>query len=150
MILAAVLVLLLCAESGVRYYLVKRDLGSLELSIRGMYKEIFPTRKKPVDEVSELRSEIRKLEGAKTSSNVLKVLKDLAGLKGDEVGGFYETEVNGAEIRLKGDARSFQAANDFKARAAQVFEGAEVSEIKSRPDGSVTFNFLGRVKGGAQ
>jgi general secretion pathway protein L len=149
-ILAVALVLLIFAESGVRFYLVKRDLASLDLSIKGIYKEIFPTRKKPVDEVSELRSEIKRLEGAKTSSNVMKLLKDLAEVKGDDVGGIYETEVDGSEVRLKGDAKSFQAANDFKAHAAKLFEGAEVSEIKSRPDGSVTFNFHGKMKGVAQ
>jgi len=147
MILAGALLLLVFAESGVRYSLVKRDLASLELSIGGIYKEVFPTRKKPVDEVAELRAEIKRLEGAKTSSNVLKLLKDLAQVKGDDVNGFYETEVDGTELRLKGDARSFQAANDFKGRAAQLFDGAEVSEIKSRPDGSVTFNFHGKMKG---
>jgi general secretion pathway protein L len=150
MILAAAVVLLVFAESGARYYLAKRDLTSLDLSIRGIYKEIFPARKKPVDEVSELRAEIKRLEGAKTSSNVLKLLKDLAEVKGDDVGGIYETEVDGVEVRLKGDAKSFQAANDFKGRAAKLFDGAEVSEIKSRPDGSVTFNFHGKMKGVAQ
>jgi general secretion pathway protein L len=140
-------VLLLFVESGVRYYLVKRDLASLELSIKGIYKEVFPTRSKAVDEVSELRAEIKKLESAKTSSNVLKLLKDLAMIKGDDVGGIYETEVDGPEVRLKGDARSFQAVNDFKVRASKILDQAEVSEIKSRPDGSVTFNFRGKMKG---
>ena len=147
MILAAAVVLLVFAESGVRYYLVQRDLASLELSIREICKGIFPTRKKPVDEVSELRSEIKRLEGAKTSSNVLKFLKEIAEVKGDDVGGIYETEIDGLEVRLKGDAASFQAANDFKGRAAQLVDGAEVSEIKSRTDGSVTFTFRGKMKG---
>jgi len=146
MILAAVLVLLVFAESGVRYYLVQRDLASLNHSISGIYKEIFPGRKKAVDEVSELRSEIKRLEGAKTSSNLLKLLKDLAEAKGEDVAGIYETEVTGSEVRLKGDAKSFQAANDFKAATAAILDGAEVSETKSRPDGSVTFTLTGTVK----
>ena len=150
MVLAAALVLLVFAESGVRYYLAQRDLASLDLTIKGIYKEIFPARKKPVDEVSELRSEIKRLEGAKTSSNVLKFLKDIAEVKGDDVSGIYETEIDGSEVRLKGDARSFQAANDFKARAAQLVDGAEVSEIKSKADGSVTFTFRGKMKGAIQ
>lgn len=145
--LAAALVILLFAESGMRYYLVKRDLTSLDRSIGAIYKEVFPTRKKAVDEVSEVRSEIKRLEGAKTSSNVLKLIKDVAEVKGDDIGGIYETEVDGGEVRLKGDARSFQAANDFKGRAAALVDGAEVSEVKSRPDGSVTFTFTGRIKG---
>ena len=149
-ILAGLVVLLVLAESAVRYALVQRDLASLDLSIKGVYKEVFPTRKKPVDEVAELRAEIRRLEGAKTSSNILKLLKDIALAKGDEVSGIYETEVDGPEVRLKGEARSFQAANDFKARAGKLFDGAEVSELKSRPDGSVSFSFRGRMKGVAK
>ncbi|HBA88638.1 MAG TPA: general secretion pathway protein GspL [Geobacter sp.] len=150
MILAAALVLLIFAESGVRYYLAKRDLTSLDRSIAGIYKEVFPSRKKAVDEVSELRSEIKRLEGAKTSSNVLKLLKELAEAKGDDVAGIYETEFDGSEVRLKGEAKSAQAANDFKARTAAVLDGAEVSETKSRPDGSVTFTLRGKVKGVAR
>lgn len=149
-ILAACLVVLILAESGVRYYLVKRDLASLNASITSIYKQVFPTRKKAVDEVSELRSEIKRLEGARASSNVLKSLREVAEAKGDDIGGIYETEIDGNEVRLKGDARSFQAANDFKSRAARFFDGAEVSEVKSRPDGSVSFTFSGRVKGGSQ
>jgi len=55
--------------------------------------------------------------------------------------------VDGPEVRLKGEARNFQGANGFKGRAAGLFDAAEVSEIKSRPDGTVTFSFSGKVKG---
>lgn len=147
MMLGCALVLLILAESGVRYYLVKRDLTSLDRTITGIYKEVFPTRKKAVDEVAELRSEIKRLEGAKTSSNVLKLLSDVAQAKGEDVTGIYETEVTGSEVRLKGDARSVQAASDLKTRTATILEGAEVSETKSRPDGSVTFTLSGKMKG---
>jgi general secretion pathway protein L len=149
-VLAAAVVILVFAESAVRYSLAKRDLASLERSIKGVYQEVFPTRKKPVDEVAELRAEIKRLEGAKTSSNVLKLLKDLALAKGDEVTGIYETEVDGPEVRLKGEAKNFQAANDFKGRAGKVLDAAEVSEVKSKPDGSVTFSFRGKIKGVAK
>ncbi|WP_224984673.1 type II secretion system protein GspL [Geomonas agri] len=147
MMLAAALVLLIFAESSVRYYLVKRDLASLDRTITGIYKEVFPTRKKAVDEVAELRSEIKRLEGAKTSSNVLKLLNDVAMVKGDDVFGIYETEVTGSDVRLKGDAKSVQAVGDLKSRAATILEGTEVGETKSRPDGSVTFTLSGKMKG---
>jgi general secretion pathway protein L len=150
MILGALMLLMVFAESGVRYYLVKRDLSSVDLSILQIYKEVFPNRKKPVDEVSELRSEIKRLEGAKASSNTLKLLKDVAEVKGDDVGGIYETEIDREQVRLKGDAKSFQAATDFKGRAAPLFDSAEVSEVKSRPDGSVTFTFTGKIKGASR
>lgn len=148
--LAACVALLFFAESGVRYALAKRDVTSLDNSISGIYKQIFPTRKKAVDEVAEVHAEIRKLEGAKTSSNVLRLLSDVAKVKGEDVSGIYEVAIDGSDVRLKGEARSIEAANGFKTRAAKLFDGAEVSEIKSNPDGSVSFTFHGTIKGGTQ
>jgi general secretion pathway protein L len=146
--LAAAAVVLLFGEVGMRYLLVARDLSSLNNSIKSIYREVFPTRKKAVDEVAELRSEIKRLSGSAAESSLLLALKKVAELKGDDVTGIYETEIEGGQVRLKGDARSVQAANDFKARAAAVFAGAELGEIKSRPDGSVSFSFKATMKGG--
>jgi general secretion pathway protein L len=146
--LAATLTLLLFAEVGLRYYLVTRDLDSLNTSIRSVYREVFPNRKKAVDEVGELRSEIKRLTGAGSGRSLLPILKTLADLKGDDISGIYETEIEGGQVRLKGDARSVQGVNDFKARAVSRFTGAEVGEIKSRPDGSVSFAFKATLKEG--
>lgn len=148
MFLAAGFVILLFAEVGLRYYLAKKDVDSLNNSIKAIYREVFPTRKKPVDEVAELRAEIKRLNSGKTTSNVLAVLKKVAEAKGDDVFGVYEAEIDGNQVLLKGDARSIQAVNDFKLRAADVLSDAEVGEIKSRTDGSVTFVLRGTVKEG--
>jgi general secretion pathway protein L len=121
---------------------------SLNNSIRSIYREVFPTRKKAVDEVAELRSEIKRLGSGKTASNVLAVLTKLAGAKGDDIFGIFEAEVEGNQVRLKGDGRTIQAVNDFKARTADALSNAEVGEIKSRPDGSVSFVLRGTVKEG--
>jgi general secretion pathway protein L len=149
-ILAAAFVLLLFVETGIRYYMVKKDLDSINASIRGMYKEIFTGRKKPVDEVAEIRSEIKRMGGGTATRDLLGTLKKIAELKNDGIHGFYETEIDGNMLRLKGDAASFQAVNDFKARAGAQFTAAEVAEIKSRPDGSVSFTFRGTLQEGSK
>ncbi|HEX8961007.1 MAG TPA: type II secretion system protein GspL [Geobacteraceae bacterium] len=147
MLLAAALILLLFAEVGIRYFLVARDLKSLDTSIRSIYRGVFPGRKKAVDEVAELRSEIKRLSGAEAEYPVLPVLKKLAELKGEDVAGLYETEIEGDQLRVKGDARSVQAANSFRARAAGAFANAELGEVKSLPDGSVSFSLRASLKG---
>jgi general secretion pathway protein L len=48
-------------------------------------------------------------------------------------------------LRLKGDAKS---VNDFKSRAAKALTTAEISEIKSKSDGTVSFVFRGAMKEG--
>lgn len=144
-ILATALVLLLFVEIGIRWYLVRRDVASLNASIGSLYREIFPSRKKPQDAVGEVRSEIKRLSGTASGQRVLPMLTRLSGLKGEEVTGFYEAEIEGVNILLKGDAKS---VNDFKSRAAKELSTAEISEIKSKSDGSVSFVFRGTMKGG--
>jgi general secretion pathway protein L len=146
MILAAVFLLLLIAETSLRYYLVRRDLNSVNNSIRTVYREVFPNRKKPVDEAAELRAEIRRLGGGAATAGLLPVLGKLADIKGGDVTGLFEVEMDGDQLRVRGDARTMTAVNDFRTRAAPLFGGAEVGEIKSRPDGSVTFLFRATVK----
>jgi len=146
LILATACLVLLMAETALRYFQVKHELDSVNNSIRAVYREVFPNRKKPVDEVAELRAEIKRLGGGAVTGNLLLSLTRLAEIKGADVSGLYEVEVDGDQLRVRGDARSIQAVNDFRTRASAHFAGAEVREIKSRPDGSVTFSFQGTMK----
>ncbi|HOP39808.1 MAG TPA: type II secretion system protein GspL [Geobacteraceae bacterium] len=145
-ILSALFLLLLLGETGLRYYLVKKDLTSLNKSISQIYREVFPNRTKAVDEVSELKSEIRRLGGFSSTQEILQTLNGIANAKSGEVSGVYEADIDGDQVRLKGDAKSFQAANEFKSRLAPLFTTAEMDEIKSKADGSVAFSFRGTLK----
>lgn len=148
-VLAAALVILIFAEAGVRYFLLQRDISSLNSSIFGIYKEVFPTRTKAVDEVSELKAEIKKL-GVTGSEGVLTVLKKLADAKGDDPRELYEVDFDGSQVTGRGYDRSAQGVNDFKSKAALQLGNFEVSEIKSRPDGSVSFAFRSNLQGGGK
>jgi len=147
--LAAALALLVFAESGVRYFIAQRQLTSLNSSIRSIYKEVFPTRVKPVDEVAELKAEIKKL-GATGSGGVLAELKKLTDAKGDGPGELYEVDFDGSQVTGRGYAPSAGGVNEFKTKALLQFGSFEVSEIKSRPDGSVSFAFRGTLQGGGK
>lgn len=147
--LAAALLLLVVAEAGVRYFILQRDIASLNTSIRAIYKDVFPTRSKAVDEVSELKAEIKRL-GATGSEGVLVVLKKLTEAKGDDPREIYEIDFDGIQVTGRGYDRSAQGVNEFKTKASLQFGNFEVSEIKSRPDGSVSFAFRGNLKGGGK
>lgn len=145
-LLAAALVALLFVSKLLQYSAVHADISSLNKSISSIYREIFPTRAKAVDEVSEIKGEIRKLAGTDTGSGVLDILKKLAEAKGATINGLYEAEVEGRSLRIKGDARSAQAAGEFKAALAPFMSAAELGEVKSRPDGTVSFSLTGTLK----
>jgi general secretion pathway protein L len=149
-ILAAAVIVLLFVNKGLQYRAASSDLSSLNKSIAAIYRDIFPTRAKAVDEISEIKGEIRKLAGVENSSGYLDILKKLAEAKGSSINGLYEAELEGRNLRIKGDARSAQAVNEFKASIAPLLATAELGEVKSRPDGTVGFSLTGILKEGAK
>lgn len=149
-ILAATVVLLLFVSKGLRYRAAAADLSSLNKSIAAVYRDIFPSRSKAVDEISEVRGEIRKLAGVENAGGYLDLLKKLAEAKGNTINGLYEAELEGRTLRIKGDARSAQAVNEFKAALAPLLVAAELGEVKSRPDGTVGFTLTGTLKEGTK
>jgi general secretion pathway protein L len=149
-ILLTLTVVLLFVSKGLQYRSARTDIASLNVSISSIYREIFPTRTKAVDELSEVKGEIRKLTGSENSSSVLDVLKQLAEAKGTAINGLFEAELDGRTLRVKGDARSAQSVNEFKAALSGLLATVEVGEIKSRPDGTVGFSLSGTLKEGAK
>ncbi|NVN89213.1 MAG: general secretion pathway protein GspL [Desulfuromonadales bacterium] len=147
-LLAVLALLLLFIGKCLQYQSANRDIVSLNSSISSMYREIFPTRTKAVDEVAEIKGEIRKLTGSDSAGGVLDTLKQLADTKGAGVNGLYEAELEGRNLRLKGDARSAQAVNEFKTALASLMSAVEVGELKSRPDGGVTFTLVATLREG--
>lgn len=149
-ILVVTIIILLFVNKGLQYQAAAADVASLNKSIATMYREIFPTRAKAVDEISEIKGEIRKLAGIEGSSGYLDLLKKLAEAKGNSINGLYEVELEGRNLRIKGDARSTQAVNEFKAALAPLLATSQLGEVKSRPDGSVTFSLAGTIKEGTK
>jgi general secretion pathway protein L len=149
-ILAVVVILLLFISKGLQYRSTQADISSLNKSISSIYREIFPARVKAVDEISEIKGEIRKLVVVESSNGYLDLLKKLAEAKGNTINGLYEAELEGRSLRIKGDASSAQAANEFKAVLSPLLSASELGEIKSRPDGTVTFSLTGTLKEGTK
>lgn len=147
LILTAILLLLLFTELGVRWYLLSTDLASLNQSITRIYKEVFPTRKKAVDESAEIKAEIRRLEGAGASLPVLAFLKLLAEAKGDGIIAINEIELDTNRFLLKGDARSSSDITAFRQRLVDKNWSVAQPELTTRPNGTVLFTMRGSREG---
>ncbi len=149
-VLTATVLALLFVNKGLQYRAAAADITSLNKSITAIYRDVFPARTKAVDELSEIKGEIKKLAGVESSSGYLDLLKKLADAKGTTINGLYEAELEGRSLRIKGDARSAQSVNDFKTTLAPLLVSSELGEVKSRPDGTVTFSLTGTLKEGTK
>jgi general secretion pathway protein L len=147
LLLAAVLAILLVVASGTHWYLLTRDLASLNGSVARIYREIFPTRTKAVDEVAEIKAEIRRLQGGIAGHSPLAFLVDIAAMKGDEITLFSEIEYDGSRFLLKGDSRSSTAVNTLRQRLLATGWSVEQADLTNRPDGNVLFVLKGQRGG---
>jgi general secretion pathway protein L len=145
-ILVAVIIVLLFGVKLLQYRQATSDLVSLNSSITKIYREIFPGRTKAVDELAEIKGEIRKLTGADSSGSIIDIMKKVADAKGNTINGIYELEVEGRNLTIKGDARSSQAVNEFKNALQPLAGSIELGEVKSRPDGTVTFTMTAAIR----
>jgi len=148
MILGGLVLILLIAEAGLRWYLLSRDLGSINNSIASIYKGIFPARKKVVDETAEIKAEIRRLQNSGGSSDLLSFMNLLAQSQDNQLQGFSELEYDGERFRLKGDARNNSAVTTLGQKLTAAGWVAEQPELTARPDGLTLFQIKGR-RGGA-
>lgn len=149
-LLAMVALLFLFGGKGLQYRSASKDIVSLNGSISAVYREIFPTRAKAVDEVAEIKGEIRKLTGSNSAGGVLDTLKQLAEAKGSGINGLYEAELEGRSLRLKGEARSAQSVTEFKTALSPLMTTVDVGELKSRPDGGVAFTLVATLREGSK
>ncbi|WP_277057819.1 type II secretion system protein GspL [Trichlorobacter lovleyi] len=149
LILACIAAVLLLAEAGTRWYLLSRDITSLNSSIGKIYRESFPNRKKAVDEAAELKAEIRRLEGTSLSPTILPFLRLLTEHKGVEISGFSEIDYDGTRFKVKGDGRTSAAISTLRQKLLTAGWQVEQPEITSRPDGTILFQLKGN-RGGAK
>jgi general secretion pathway protein L len=149
LVLAMLILLLLPAEAGLRWFLLSRDIRSINTSVATIYKGIFPTRKKAVDETAEVRAEIRHLTNGTARSELLPFLHLLAQAKDEQIFGFSEVEYDGERFRLKGNAKNNEAVTALGNRLSATGWAVEQPELTARPDTTTLFVLKGR-QGGRQ
>lgn len=143
-ILAAIVLALLFTESALRWYLLSRDIRSLNTSISKIYREVFPSRRKAVDEVAEIKAEIRRLRQGSSDNATLAFLKLLAESKPDQVTGLTEIELDGQRFKIKGEAKVNSAVTALQQKLVAAGWKTDQPEFTNRPDGSILFVLIGR------
>lgn len=150
LILLTVLLVLLFTELGIRWRLLATDLTALDNSIGKIYKDVFPDRKKAMDESAELKAEIKRLEANASSLHPLPFLKLLSEAKGDGISTITEIDLDESRFMLKGDANSAVDVTTFRQRLMGSAYNPDQPEITTRPNKSVLFTLRGNNGGNKQ
>lgn len=142
--LGGIFLVLLFAETGLRWHLLARDITETNRSIARIYKTVFPTRAKAVDEVGELRAEIRRLQQGGSGNETLAFLTMLAQAKDEKNIGFSEVAFDSERFQLKGDALNFTAVTALSQKVSEAGWTVEQPALTNRPGATTLFVLKGR------
>lgn len=144
LILGGVFLVLLFAEAGLRWHLIARDITETNRSIAKIYKTVFPTRTKAVDEVAELKAEIRRLQQGGSGNEILAFLTLLAQAKDEKILGFSEVEFDPERFQLKGDALNSTAVTALSRKISEAGWTVEQPALTNRPGATTLFVLKGK------
>jgi len=150
----AVLMAFLIAFFAGGYYLrisaLKAGLASYSGALTRSYHELFPGDKPPADALYAMKIKINELnkeaEVVKGGVSPLEVMRAVAVAAKDPVMGIKINEFNNEDGKatMRGDARSFDAANRLKEMlvSSGVFKKVTLSDVKSGPSGGAVFTLM--------
>lgn len=120
---------------------LKKENRQITNAMKRAVKEEFPQKKSVRYPLPEARAIIKKEEKGQKgpSRKVIPMLYDISRAgKGLDVS-FYEMDMTEDNIRLKGEAGSFQGVDEFRAALEKYFDKAETLVQKRKGDDSVDF-----------
>ena len=136
-IAGAAAAVLFVANLGVKYYLIQNSYGKLDKEIRAIYHQAVPDAKNAVDPVRMLKSsldEARKKYGVLgTGTSALDVMKAVTdGIPKEVRVAFQEFNLEGDQLKLQGEATSFESVDKIKAELQKSDLFSEVTVLDTR------------------
>jgi general secretion pathway protein L len=136
-IAGAAAAVLFAANLGVKYYLIQNSYGKLDKEIRTIYHQAVPDAKNVVDPVRMLKSsldEARKKYGVLgTGTSALDVMKAVTdGIPKEVRVAFQEFNLEGDQLKLQGEATSFESVDKIKAELQKSDLFSEITVLDTR------------------
>jgi len=149
-ILAAILA---AANISVKYYLVQSSYGKLDREIKEIYRQALPNAKTAADPLRQLRTS---LDGARKKFGVLGsgssaldvMLAVTEGVPKEVRVSFQDFLLEGDQLKLAGDAPSFESVDKMKAelQKAPLFADVQVLDTRMGVDNKVKFRLEIKLK----
>ncbi len=149
----AIAAIFAAANLGVKYYLIQSRYSKLDREIVEIYRQTFPNAKSIADPVRQLRTgldDARKKFGALgTASSALDAIKAVNdGIPPEVRVSFQEFLLEGDQLKLAGEAGSFESIDKIKAALQKVETLADVQVLDTRMgvDNKVKFRLDMKLK----
>lgn len=147
-VLVAMILFVLAADIAFRILSSSNEIAFLKNEIRKSYLELFPGEKNIMNEIHQMKSNIRQLrdrEAAIVGIQPLNVFLELARIeRGDAT--FHEVTIERAKLVLRGEALSFSAVQQLEEKLKKYFDDVSVSDSRASGQGKTLFTITAKEK----
>ncbi len=147
-VLVLVLLLILGADTTLRFRSLKKEYTLLTKEINTTYRHAFPADRKIVDAVRQFKGNLNLLMAKKAVLEgipVLDTLLDIADLKDNNIT-LHEFTAEGRNILIKGATVSFENVESFKNILSSLFTDVKVLNSNASADKKISFTITMKEK----
>ena len=145
-ILAFLLALAIHASTMFQTIMIKKDVTAITSDMRGSYSNLFPSDKKTVDVLNQLKSHIREIEekdDTMTGISTLKFLMELSKRKESYLV-YTDIQIEKNLIKMKAETSSMDDLSKIKTKLSEFLQDVSISDVKSTALGKILFTVVAK------
>lgn len=132
----------------VNFISLKKEANLIKNDIRKMYQTIFPHEKNIFNEIYQISSHIKELEGKEDVYLGISPLKILLDLSRINMNGLIINEIVADKINIviKGEAPSLSVIQEYRDKLSEIYSNVNISESKELVNRKIGFTIIIREK----
>jgi len=145
-ILASLLALVVHASIMFQAIMIQKELTTITSDMRGSYSSLFPSDKKTIDVMSQLKSHIREIEEKNdtlTGIATLQFLMDLSKRRESYIV-YTDIQIEKNLIKMKAETSSMDDLSKIKMRLSEFLPDVSISDVRTTAHGKILFTVVAK------
>jgi hypothetical protein len=145
-LLAFLLALVVHASIMFQAVMMKKEVATIMSDMRGSYSSLFPSDKKTIDVLNQLKSHIREIEEKSdtlTGITTLQFLMDLSKRR-DSYTVYTDIQIEKGLIKMKAETSSMDDLSKIEKKLSEFLLDVSVSDVKTSAHGKILFTVIAK------
>ncbi len=145
-LLAFLLALVVHASIMFQAVMMKKEVATITSDMRGSYSSLFPSDKKTIDVLNQLKSHIREIEEKSdtlTGITALQFLMDLSKRR-DSYTVYTDIQIAKSLIKMKAETSSMDDLSKIEKKLSEFLLDVSVSDVKTSAHGKILFTVIAK------
>jgi hypothetical protein len=145
-VLAFLLAFFIHASIMFQAIMIEKELIAITSAMRGSYSSLFPSDKKTIDVLSQLKSHIREIEEKSdtlTGITTLQFLMDLSKRRESHTV-YTDIQIEKGLIKMKAETSSMDDLSKIEMKLSEFLQDVSISDVKTSAHGKILFTVIAK------